>query len=114
MTQHHETTRNLYLMIWPVSVYLSPFAFSDSHLFVQLAHTIITVYVKVSNIFSACRVIRARRGHRDPEDRKETRSDESSVELLSFCRRAARDSDPCLCAYREIKESEATLGFLAT
>lgn len=55
-----------------------------------------------------------RRGHRDPEDRKETRSDESSVELLSFCRKAARDSDPCLCAYREIKESEATLGFLAT
>lgn len=51
MTQHHETTRNLYLMIWPVSVYLSPFAFSDSHLFVQLAHTIITVYVKVSNIY---------------------------------------------------------------
>lgn len=51
MTQHHETTRNLYLMIWPVSVYLSPFAISDSHLFVQLAHTIITVYVKVSKIY---------------------------------------------------------------
>lgn len=42
MTQNHETTRNLYLMIWPVS---------DSHLFVQLAHTIITVYVKVSKIY---------------------------------------------------------------
>lgn len=88
-------------MIWPVSVYLSPFAFSDSHLFVQLTHTIITVYVskiyiKSQTFLSACRVIRARLDHRDPEDRKETRSDESSVEVLSFSRRAARESDLCL------------------
>lgn len=89
----------MYLMIWPVSVYLFPFAFSDSHLFVQLAHTIITVYVKVSKIYIKSQTFSlpvglSGRGWIAGNQRTERRQGQMSH--LSFSRRAARDSDLCL------------------